>query len=121
MFSHLNILPKFEKKLRAKRSCVFELKIKRGESSYAKGLEQTPEYGDICGAREAHLLIFDRNPERTWDEKIRTKSSRSFRKKFTSGHCKLHSGRNPLFSTILSVILKKTVRSSYGQNRICAH
>ena len=36
----------------------------------AKGLEQTAEYMDISGAHEGHLVLFDRNPNMSWDEKI---------------------------------------------------
>ncbi len=46
---------------------VIELKIKYGEDTLAKGLEQTAHY---AGAHEGHLLIFDRNPNLTWEEKI---------------------------------------------------
>ncbi len=53
-----------------KKKFVIELKIKYGESTLAKGLEQTAQYMDISGAAEGHLVIFDRNPQATWDEKI---------------------------------------------------
>jgi len=51
---------------------VLELKLLRGswEQTVAEGLAQTAEYMDKCGADEGHLLIFDRRPGRTWDEKI---------------------------------------------------
>ncbi|MFP4307852.1 MAG: ATP-binding protein [Desulfococcaceae bacterium] len=51
---------------------VLELKIlyKSRERTLAEGLEQTADYMDKCGADEGHLIIFDRRPERTWDEKI---------------------------------------------------
>jgi hypothetical protein len=51
---------------------VLELKIlqKSRERTRAEGLEQTTDYMDKCGADEGHLIIFDRRPERTWDEKI---------------------------------------------------
>ncbi len=49
---------------------VIELKIKRGEDTLHKGLEQTADYVDLCNGHEAHLLIFDRDPIKTWDEKI---------------------------------------------------
>ncbi len=49
---------------------VLELKIKRGEDTLRKGLEQTTEYVDLCNAHEAHLLLFDRDPAKSWDEKI---------------------------------------------------
>ena len=51
---------------------VIEIKLLRGalETVIEQGLEQTADYVHRVGADEAHLVIFDRNPERTWDEKI---------------------------------------------------
>ena len=51
---------------------VIEVKLLRGalETVMTQGLEQTADYVHRVGADEAHLVIFDRNPERTWDEKI---------------------------------------------------
>lgn len=53
-----------------KQSFVIELKIKHGEDTLKKGLVQTSEYIDLCGANEGHLLIVDRDPTKSWDEKI---------------------------------------------------
>lgn len=49
---------------------VIELKIKHGEETLNKGLLQTSEYMDLCGASEGHLLIFDRDPDKSWSDKI---------------------------------------------------
>ena len=49
---------------------VIELKVKYGESTLNEGLEQTARYIDICEAHEGHLVIFDRDPNKSWDEKI---------------------------------------------------
>ena len=49
---------------------VIELKIKRQESDEAKGLEQTASYMDKSKATEGHLVLFDRDPKKTWEEKI---------------------------------------------------
>ena len=51
---------------------VIELKLKRGvlETVMAKALEQTVDYARRAGADEAHLVIFDRDGDRTWDERI---------------------------------------------------
>jgi len=49
---------------------IIELKIKYGEDTLALGLKQTTDYMDLCGADEGHLVIFDRDPNATWDEKI---------------------------------------------------
>lgn len=53
-----------------KYTYIMELKIKRGEDTRRKGLEQTAEYLDISGAHEAHLIIFNRDPHISWEEKI---------------------------------------------------
>ncbi len=51
---------------------VLELKLVRGspEQTMTEGLAQTAEYMDRCGAHEGHLLVFDRRPGRSWEEKI---------------------------------------------------
>jgi hypothetical protein len=51
---------------------VIEIKLLRGslDATIAQGLEQTREYQDRSGAPDAHLVVFDRRPERSWDEKI---------------------------------------------------
>ena len=51
---------------------VLELKVGSGasEALIREGLEQTAGYMDRCGAGAGHLVVFDRNPNRTWEEKI---------------------------------------------------
>ncbi|TSE26337.1 hypothetical protein Tsedi_00635 [Tepidimonas sediminis] len=51
---------------------VLELKIlhKSLEATIEEGLTQTAAYADQCGAQEAHLIVFDRRPGRSWEEKI---------------------------------------------------
>ncbi len=51
---------------------VIKLKIlyKTLEKTLEEGLKQTWEYTDRCNAAEAHLIIFDRREDRTWDEKV---------------------------------------------------
>ena len=52
---------------------VLELKVKRGalDTIINKGLEQTAEYMDTVGSvDEGHLIIFDRDGGRSWDERI---------------------------------------------------
>ena len=51
---------------------VIELKIlhKGLESTLAEGLVQTADYASRCNAAEAHLMIFDRTPGKSWDERI---------------------------------------------------
>ncbi|PWR73510.1 AAA-like domain-containing protein [Methanospirillum stamsii] len=40
------------------------------EKTIRDGLSQTYRYADTCSATESHLVIFDRTPEKPWDEKI---------------------------------------------------
>ncbi len=51
---------------------VIELKLlkKAPEATLAEGLAQTADYADRCGANEAYLIIFDRRPGKSWDERI---------------------------------------------------
>ena len=51
---------------------VIEIKLLRGalETVVRKGLEQTADYAWRVGADESHLMIFDRDTDRTWDERI---------------------------------------------------
>lgn len=51
---------------------VLELKIVHGSLSRTieEGLEQTWEYMDRCGTDEGHLVVFDRDSEKAWEEKI---------------------------------------------------
>jgi type II secretory pathway predicted ATPase ExeA len=53
---------------------VLELKLWRKGRNFEKllqeGVMQTRGYAAQVGADEAHLIIFDRHPERAWDEKI---------------------------------------------------
>lgn len=51
---------------------VIELKILHGalQSTIDKGLQQTAQYADTVGAKEAHLVIFNRDKAVSWDDKI---------------------------------------------------
>ena len=54
------------------RRFVVECKLRRGEleRTVAEGVRQTRAYVDRCGAEAGHLIVFDRAPERSWEEKI---------------------------------------------------
>ena len=52
-----------------KQRFVLELKIKHGESTLSQGLHQIADYMDKAQA-EGHLIIFDRDSTKSWDEKI---------------------------------------------------
>ncbi|MCG5493989.1 hypothetical protein, partial [Ectothiorhodospira variabilis] len=51
---------------------AIELKLQRGalEGVIRQGLAQTASYTSQVGADEAHLVIFNRDPEVTWEERI---------------------------------------------------
>ncbi len=54
------------------QKAVIELKIlyRTLEKTVSEGIRQTAGYMDRCGTSEGHLIIFDRNPDRAWEEKI---------------------------------------------------
>ena len=56
------------------RKYVVECKVRRArrglERTVAEGVEQTATYMDRCGAEAGHLVVFDRSPERSWEEKV---------------------------------------------------
>jgi len=58
----------------AVRRYVVECKVRherRGlERTVAEGVEQTTAYLDRCGAEAGHLVVFDRDQGRSWDEKV---------------------------------------------------
>ncbi len=53
-----------------KQCFILELKVKRGEDTERKGLEQISGYVDLAKPYEAHLLIFNRDPDVPWEQKI---------------------------------------------------
>ena len=54
------------------RRYVVECKILRGslDATVREGLEQTLDYMDRCGGESGHLVIFDREESKPWEEKI---------------------------------------------------
>lgn len=59
---------------------VIECKVCRSrdglETLIADGIRQTARYAAGCGAEEGHLVVFDQNPKRSWDEKIFRREAR---------------------------------------------
>ena len=49
---------------------IIEVKVKRKESDLMKGLEQTADYMDKSSATEGHLVMFDRDVKKSWEERI---------------------------------------------------
>lgn len=52
------------------QNIVMEIKIKRGPQTLLRGLDQTSQYMDISGAQEGHLVVFDRDLKKSWEERI---------------------------------------------------
>ena len=46
--------------------------MRRGDlqRTIAEGVAQTAGYLDRCGAQAGHLVIFDRDEGRSWDQKV---------------------------------------------------
>jgi hypothetical protein len=60
-----------------------EIKLLRYKNTLQEGLKQTAEYADKYGCNNGWLCIFDRNPDKSWDEKIYTKHEMVENKKIT--------------------------------------
>ena len=56
----------------AVRRFVVECKVVRGnlERTVREGVEQTAGYMDRCAAEAGHLVVFDRDERRPWEEKV---------------------------------------------------
>jgi len=50
-----------------------ELKILQNQRSLSESLKQTAAYMDKMGAVEGWLVLFDKDPGKSWDEKIYTR------------------------------------------------
>ncbi|MBK9094908.1 MAG: ATP-binding protein [Anaerolineae bacterium] len=68
----LILWPYGEAEPRPVQKVVVETKLRHKslETTIAEGSQQTWEYMDRCAAEAGHLVIFDRDSSRTWDEKI---------------------------------------------------
>jgi hypothetical protein len=69
------------KKNQTEQRIVLELKTIRERSHgvekiLSEGLAQTARYADLADASEAHLIVCDERPNRTWDEKIYARAER---------------------------------------------
>ena len=67
------------------QKAVIELKVlhKTLDKTIVDGLAQTLGYMDRCRASEGHLVIFDRTPDRSWEEKIFVRDEEYEGKKIT--------------------------------------
>ncbi|MFT4924913.1 MAG: type II secretory pathway predicted ATPase ExeA [Phenylobacterium sp.] len=68
---------------------VIELKILYGalDTDINKGLRQTADYADKLGASQAHLMIFNRSPDMTWQDKIWQREANHESRKITVWGC----------------------------------
>ena len=62
------------------RRIVIECKLRRGDldRTVRLGVDQTRAYMDRCAADEGHLVVFDREEARSWDDKV-------FRREYDEG------------------------------------
>ncbi len=76
----LLVWPYVKDGVKCEQRAVFELKIqhKGREATLTEGLRQISLYLDRVGERHGHLLIFDRDPQVAWDDKV-------FREEMTTG------------------------------------
>lgn len=65
----VDILLKWRKQM-IMQNVVIELKIRYDACSLPDGLKQTADYMDSSGADEGHLVLFDRDPKKSWQDKI---------------------------------------------------
>lgn len=49
---------------------IIEVKLYRSAETIPQGLVQTADYMDYCHNSEGHLVVFDRDPDKTWQEKV---------------------------------------------------
>lgn len=49
---------------------VIEVKLSYGAHTVPEGVAQTAKYMEISKGAEGHLVVFDRDPHKSWDEKI---------------------------------------------------
>ena len=72
---------------------VIELKLLHGslDATLREGLAQTWEYADRCGAKEAHLVIFDRTPGKSWEERLWRRAESHQACPSPCGGCRNHS------------------------------
>jgi hypothetical protein len=52
------------------RRYPIEIKLRYGEKYVEEGLEQTARYMSTLGCSEGWMVVFDRRPSVTWDDKI---------------------------------------------------
>jgi AAA domain len=76
----LLVWPYVKDGVKCEQRVVFELKIqhKGREATITEGLRQISLYLDRVGEKHGHLLIFDRDPQVSWDDKV-------FREEMTTG------------------------------------
>ena len=70
----LIVWPQGESESERAHKHMVECKVRRErrglDRTVVDGVEQTATYMDRCGAEAGHLVVFDRNKRRSWDEKV---------------------------------------------------
>jgi hypothetical protein len=69
------------------RKYPVELKIDRGENYIKNGYAQLLKYMDKCGVSEGSIIIFDKNSDKSWEEKIFIKEELQGGKRITVFGC----------------------------------
>lgn len=69
------------------RRYPIELKIRRDDSTYAKGVAQTAVYMDRLGCSEGWLVLFDQAADKPWEEKLYVINERAGDKTVTVYGC----------------------------------
>ena len=64
-----------------------ELKIKRDNNTYARGVEQIAAYMDRLGSAEGWLVIFDQSRDAPWEDRLFVKRERAGDKTITVYGC----------------------------------
>ena len=52
------------------RRIVLECKVRRARDALESLLEQTRDYMDRCGTAEGHLIVFESDQSKTWEERL---------------------------------------------------
>ena len=76
--------------------CTVRRSLDGQETVIADGIRQTAGYAAGCGAEEGHLVVFDQDPKRSWDEKIFRRKARVRRNTDTADWEIVEAGTEPV-------------------------
>ena len=103
------------------RRWVVECKVRSGdlERAIAEGIEQTRAYMDRSAAEAGHLIVFDRAPERSWEQKIYRRKAppgperRSRCGACDSGDCRLSCSGGPPLPLRIGAAVQRTYVATF--------